>query len=92
VHLVLDVDCVVREEQRMYVEAERGGAAGGAGRLEQPVLLVWGDRDVFVTPEAAKESISALPDARLVTLDAGHGRWLEHPDEVGRAVAEHLRD
>ena len=31
VHLVLDVDCVVREEQRMYVEAERGGAAGLAG-------------------------------------------------------------
>ena len=56
------------------------------------MLLVWGDRDVFVTAEAAKESISALPDARLVTLDAGHGPWLEHPDEVGRGVAEHLRD
>ena len=61
-------------------------------RLAQPVLLVWGDRDVFLTPEAAKESIGALPDARLLALDAGHGPWLEHPDEVGRAVSAHLGD
>jgi pimeloyl-ACP methyl ester carboxylesterase len=64
--------------------------AGELGSLTVPVLMVWGDRDVFLTPSAAQPSIDAIPDARLMQVDAGHGPWLEHPVEVGRAVGEFL--
>lgn len=58
--------------------------------LRPPVLMVWGDRDVFLTPTSARASIEAVPDVRLLRLDAGHGPWLEHPDEVGSQVREFL--
>lgn len=58
--------------------------------LAQPVLHVWGTRDVFLTPAAGAASSAAIPRGRLLTLDAGHGPWLEHSAEVGAAVADHL--
>jgi pimeloyl-ACP methyl ester carboxylesterase len=58
--------------------------------LTQPVLHVWGTRDVFLTPAAGAASSAAIRHGRLLTLDAGHAPWLEHPAEVGTAVADHL--
>lgn len=71
----------------------RPGVVVGADELAvlgQPVLLCWGDKDVFLTPDAAQASIEAIPDHRLLRLTGGHGPWLEHPDEVGSAVADFL--
>lgn len=59
-------------------------------RLDVPVLLVWGSRDVFLLPLAARESICAVPDARVVDVDAGHAPWLEHGEVVHEAVAQFL--
>lgn len=59
--------------------------------LTQPVLLVWGDDDVFMRPEAARESIDAIKDSELVRVPAaGHAPWLQDLDRVGNAVAAHL--
>lgn len=60
--------------------------------ITQPVLMVWGDRDVFLTPEAGAASARALPDGRLMRLDAGHAPWLEHEHEVGQAIAAFLAE
>jgi pimeloyl-ACP methyl ester carboxylesterase len=61
-------------------------------RITQPVLLVWGDRDVFLTPAAAAESIDALPNAVLQQADAGHAPWLEHTEWARDLVAGFLGD
>ncbi|MCW2786650.1 MAG: hypothetical protein JWP74_3167 [Marmoricola sp.] len=61
--------------------------------LALPVLLVWGDQDVFQTPASASRSISAIRDAHLVEIPgAGHAPWLQEPELVGQAVAAHLAD
>lgn len=59
--------------------------------LTQPILLCWGDDDVFQAPLSAANLIAAIPDHRIVRLPhAGHAPWLDEPELVGIAVAEHL--
>jgi alpha-beta hydrolase superfamily lysophospholipase len=59
--------------------------------IKRPVLMVWGDQDTFLTPARASRSIAAIPDVRLVRVpDAGHAPWLQNPELVARAIAEHL--
>lgn len=56
--------------------------------ITQPVLLLWGDHDVFLDPRTAAGSIAAIPHSHLHTMPAGHAPWLQHLDECG----EQLRD
>jgi pimeloyl-ACP methyl ester carboxylesterase len=62
------------------------------GRLEAPTLLVWGERDRLVPARVAGEWLSALPDARLVRLDAGHVPMWDAPDELAAAVLDFLEE
>jgi pimeloyl-ACP methyl ester carboxylesterase len=60
--------------------------------LAQPALLCWGDDDVFQKPLAAATSIVSIRDVRLIRVPhAGHAPWLQAPDLVGQAIANHLR-
>ncbi len=62
-------------------------------RIQQKVLMVWGDGDVFLTPAAAATSIVAIPDNRLVSITgAGHAPWLQSLERAGMALSEHLGD
>lgn len=60
------------------------------GTLRVPTLVVSGLDDVICPPHFHTEIVSALPDARLVTLDAGHLLPLERPREFGRLVRSWL--
>lgn len=61
------------------------------GRIRQPVLFVWGDGDVFLTPLAGAASVVAVRDVRLLRLPtAGHAPWLQAQAAVSIAVAAHL--
>jgi len=63
------------------------------GRLRQPLLFVWGDQDVFMTPAAGAGAIVAARDVRLLRLPtAGHAPWLQAIRTVGPAVVDHLGD
>jgi pimeloyl-ACP methyl ester carboxylesterase len=64
--------------------------ADDLARIEQPVLMLWGTHDVFLTPANARLSIEAIPNAVLETCDAGHGPWLEHPDWARALIADFL--
>jgi pimeloyl-ACP methyl ester carboxylesterase len=55
-----------------------------------PTLLVWGEQDIFLTPDAAADSITAIPDATLIRVTGGHAPWLDEPQTCGTAVAEFL--
>jgi pimeloyl-ACP methyl ester carboxylesterase len=51
-------------------------------RIEQPVLVVWGDRDVALQPSLAEASAELCDDVEVVHIgDAGH--WVQH-EEVAR--------
>jgi pimeloyl-ACP methyl ester carboxylesterase len=58
--------------------------------LKVPVLLLWGDDDVFLTPAGAREPIGALADATLVTVHGGHAPWLDDPQTCEHALVEFL--
>jgi len=56
-------------------------------RIQVPVQLVWGDRDVFFPVRWAKEMVSSFPDARLAVVEgAGLFSHEERPDEVAAAL------
>lgn len=60
-------------------------------RITHPTLIVWGDKDAFQNPMLAATSIVAIRNHRLLRLPhAGHAPWLDEPEVVGTAIAEHL--
>lgn len=56
--------------------------------IASPVLLIWGRRDRLALIEGARLVIDALPDTRLITLDAGHCPQLEVPADIAQMIAE----
>lgn len=54
--------------------------------LRMPVLGLWGDEDVFLTPVRGAPSARAIPDFEEVVLHAGHAPWLNRPEESAAAV------
>jgi pimeloyl-ACP methyl ester carboxylesterase len=58
--------------------------------IDTPVLLLWGDRDVFLTPGGAAGPVGALRDARLITVRGGHAPWLDDPQTCERELAGFL--
>jgi pimeloyl-ACP methyl ester carboxylesterase len=59
---------------------------------EKPVLIVWGMLDSAFQPPLLQRWIAALPDARVVELQAGHWPHEEAPDEVRAAIETFLRE
>jgi abhydrolase domain-containing protein 14 len=62
--------------------------------LDVPVLLVWGDRDrVFPLDEYGKPLSETLPRAKLLVLkQAGHGVYLDKPNEFNRLLLDFLSE
>jgi pimeloyl-ACP methyl ester carboxylesterase len=56
-----------------------------------PMLLVWGERDLVVSPRSGRLLHQALPASRLAMIpDAGHLPYEELPEEFNRVVLEYL--
>ena len=62
--------------------------------LDIPVLLVWGEWDrVFPLDEYGKPLKETLPCAKLVVLkQAGHGAYLDKPDEFNELLLDFLSE
>jgi pimeloyl-ACP methyl ester carboxylesterase len=62
--------------------------------LDIPVLLVWGERDrVFSLDEYGKPLKETLPRAKLLVLgQAGHGAYLDKPDEFNELLLGFLSE
>ena len=41
-------------------------------KLQSPLVLLWGESDPWIRPAAADKIQSLKPDARRVSLNAGH--------------------
>jgi len=68
----------------------RGDLWGRSGEIAVPTLIVRGTRG-YLAPETARRMVDALPDARLLELDAGHNVHLDRPAELADAVVAFAR-
>lgn len=60
--------------------------------IQQPTLVLWGDKDELITPESAFLFHEDLPNDTLVILnDVGHVPMEESPDESLEAVLKFLQ-
>ncbi|MFT7679844.1 MAG: pimeloyl-ACP methyl ester carboxylesterase [Planctomycetota bacterium] len=70
---------------------ETGGRSGELRTLDLPVLLLWGAKDLAFPPETfGQRFLTDLPDARMVTLDAGHYPPEERPAEYAAALSRFI--
>lgn len=56
-------------------------------RTHQPkTLILWGQNDIFFTPEGGEAYLRDLPDAELIRLDTGHFAVEDQLDEIAGAI------
>jgi 2-hydroxymuconate-semialdehyde hydrolase len=77
----------LRRLNKEYTQA----IADELGRIAQPTLVMWGDKDPFQKPAYADKLAAAIPDAQLAWIkDVGHWLIEEKPDEVGDLIKRFL--
>lgn len=61
------------------------------GKIQQPILLVWGRNDVITPPDVAVNFLRRLPNARLEWIDkCGHAPMMERPEEFVPYLSDFL--
>lgn len=56
-------------------------------QIQQPVLILWGENDRWLTIDHAQRLHQHLPNSRLITLpDCGHLPQMDKPKEVAEAI------
>lgn len=56
-------------------------------QLKVPLLLLWGDKDPWITPAAADKIQALYPGALRVDVSAGHCPHDEAPEDVNREIS-----
>ena len=65
----------------------------GFGRVDAPVLLLWGTEDPLTPPAVGRRLRDALPNARLLfILDAGHLPMVDRPSVFAFHLSSFLND
>jgi pimeloyl-ACP methyl ester carboxylesterase len=54
--------------------------------IRAPVLLIWGDGDVYGGPHLAEHALARIPSARLEVLAGGHALFLDDPERCGQLI------
>lgn len=61
-------------------------------KIKSPVLLIWGQKDLYLPVEHAQVARSLIPDCQLYIFpDCGHAPQRENPAEFNRLVLEFLK-
>jgi len=61
-------------------------------RIDDPVLVIWGERDPYLGRELAQPYPTDVPNAQLVRLEtAGHWPQREQPEQVNALITAFLR-
>ena len=59
--------------------------------LTMPTLVIWGERDAFISPDKGQAIASANPNVRVVRIrDAGHLPWHDEPERVAAEIDRFL--
>ena len=59
-------------------------------KISAPTLVIGGGHDSFIDQTELSEMVSRIPDARLITIEAGHHVHSSKPDEFATAVQAFL--
>jgi pimeloyl-ACP methyl ester carboxylesterase len=59
--------------------------------LNVPVLFIWGERDVYGSPEIGARAVEHVRHGRLVRMPGNHAPFLDDPERCGRLIAEFTR-
>lgn len=61
-------------------------------RIQQPVLVIWGERDLTLNPAMFPDLVEALPAARGIPFPfSGHVLHQSHPKQFNKLVLDFLR-
>lgn len=75
----------------LYRSADPGVLAAAGARLaaiDAPALIVWGERDPYISPKFAGEYAARLPHAEVHRVPAaGHWPWLDDPSLIDDVCA-----
>jgi pimeloyl-ACP methyl ester carboxylesterase len=71
-----------------HADSDRLAAAGkDLGRLACPSLIVWGERDPYLSTKFAQAFADALPDSEMdLVAGAGHWPWIDDARVIDRVV------
>jgi pimeloyl-ACP methyl ester carboxylesterase len=62
------------------------------GNISAPTLVIGGGHDSFIDQAELSHMVSRIPDARLVTIEAGHHVHSTKPDEFALAIQAFLAE
>lgn len=63
------------------------------GKIERPVLVIWGKKDPYLGYQFAEDQKLTFPNARVVVLeDSGHWPFVDNPEAVQAALIPFLSD
>ncbi|HWR00535.1 MAG TPA: alpha/beta hydrolase [Chlorobaculum sp.] len=75
----------------MNLDLTRTGLRSRLNELTMPVLVIWGDRDRYMSPKYAQIVKSELPCAKLVVFsECGHSPMLEYPALFSAAITDFI--
>ncbi|ABL65658.1 alpha/beta fold hydrolase [Chlorobium phaeobacteroides] len=73
------------------LDMNRTGLRGRLNELKIPVLVIWGDKDQYISPKTAKSVQNELPCSKLVIFsDCGHSPMLEYPEKFSTTIREFI--
>ncbi|MFD3509536.1 alpha/beta fold hydrolase [Nocardia sp. NPDC058666] len=61
-------------------------------RIDTPTLFVWGEDDVFCSPDQARPSVAKIPRAHLTAVPGGHAPWFDDAPRCAALVRDFLAD
>jgi len=75
----------------LKLDLKRTGLRSRLHELKLPVLVIWGDRDRYMSPKYAQIVKQELPCAKLVIFsECGHSPMLEYPSLFSAAITEFI--
>ncbi|NTW53415.1 MAG: alpha/beta hydrolase [Chlorobaculum sp.] len=74
------------------LDLQRTGLRARLGELTQPVLIIWGEQDRYISPKIAHIVQQELPNAKLLFFrECGHSPMLEYPERFSTAITEFVQ-
>lgn len=90
-HAELSVRGGARAMVRLSRSARHDHLGARIKDISCPALLVWGRQDVVTPPEAARQFMESLPDARILWLEeCGHAPMMEWPGKFSQAMLDFM--
>lgn len=73
------------------LDLSRTGLRQDLGRINIPVLILWGDHDQYISPSVARKAHKEISGSELhIFKDCGHAPMLEYPEPFSKKVTRFL--